>query len=329
MTRLASCLTALALLSACVETTPACGGGLVRDEVDACVPEPGEDAGRGDAGDAGEPEDAFVPADAGPCEPACTGGEVCAEVEAGTFECVDCVGDGDCGGRYCSAFTCVDCVEHAHCTEPEAAQCVSGSCVPCAAPAHCAGTTAGICDTTRTPATCVECTLSDSDACGTGSTCDLFTNACVEIALGARGTCMPCSNDLQCAADHRCIRMEYPTGTPRATGHCLRREATGCANPYRVIFSRASVSGAAAESYCGIDESRTTCEAVLALLGDADCTGDGMCVIGGSEVPVPGAICERVAGTEGKCTYACAGTAAHCPSGISCAGTPQMYCGGT
>lgn len=228
--RFASCLTALALLTACVETTPACSGTLVRNEMDACVPAPGEDAGPGDAG--GPDEDAFVPADAGPCDPACTGGEICAEVEAGMFECVECVGDGDCDGRRCSAFTCVDCVEHTHC-DAATPLCVAGSCVPCTDgdTGQCAArdTATPLC---APDGMCVQCTAADESACTEG-VCDLLARTCTTQGPGSAGPCAPCVNDRQCRAGQLCVPEMLVLGTGEDLGYACawRRGATGVGAP--------------------------------------------------------------------------------------------------
>jgi hypothetical protein len=288
---------------------------------------PDFDAGPGtrDAGDASALRDA------GPCGVCEAATPICI-VEGGEARCVKCGDDDDCGGDtpVCNAsHDCVECADHSDCTHPEAAQCMGGVCVPCSDSSQCTGTgVAQLCDTTRSPATCVECTSDDASHCAPlTQTCDLLSGACSDFGPMSRLTCETCTNDLQCPIDHRCILMEFPAGTPDSVGHCLKRAALGCGNPYRVVIEdRESISGADSDDYCGVDENQVTCEAVLALQRDDDCTMDGACGDPGSETPTRGAICRNVGGAEGKCTYAC-GTAAQCPTSVDC-GTTTGYCGG-
>lgn len=323
MTRFVSCSIALALLGACAETAPACSmPGYVWNGAE-CLPDPSLDASTRDAADA------FVPADAGPCDPACIGGEVCAEIDEGVFDCVQCGSDTDCGDRFCVSNTCVDCRGHDDCTDPEVAQCSpTGSCVPCSNSGQCAGTGGSICDTSLATPTCVECNLGNSTACTAGETCDLLAGRCV--TLTNRQNCETCSNDLQCASGLRCIRMEYPTGTPRDTGHCLAIASPSCPEQhFAQPIDRSSINGIPG-TYCGVNEALTTCEAVLALETNEECTSDAECPESG--------LCRTVGVLPGmRCTYRCS-SATQCfattvdANKDSCAdgtvGDGMDYCGG-
>ncbi|RLB61535.1 MAG: hypothetical protein DRI90_11130 [Deltaproteobacteria bacterium] len=237
---------------------------------------------------------------------------------------------GGCGGStpYCDAVngTCEACLEHEHCTEATAAQCDAGSCVPCTDNPHCAGVAdAGICDS----GTCVECTIDDNTCIGT-DTCDLTTGACVDVPADSVGNCEACTNDDQCEANYRCISMDFPVNTPH--GHYCLQEAVNCVRPFDTYLNRQSINGADLTDYCGIPEDIATCEAVNALIAGWVCTQDGHCseTEGGTEFPVPGALCRQTGGGPLDCSYEC-GIANHCPNGVSCGqgtGGAPSWCGG-
>jgi hypothetical protein len=118
--------------------------------------------------------------------------------------------------------------------------------------------------------------------------------------------------------------------------YCLAEPSPGCEQPFSVSVEKPSVSGAAAATYCGINEELASCEAVLALVSNWRCSGqDGMCSPDGvePEQAVPGAICRQVDLLANRCTYACAGTQQCLPSspGDTCGDgdtTPPGWCGG-
>ncbi len=227
-------------------------------------------------------------------------------------------GGGNNGGG--GAGGAPECVDHSDCTAAGSAQCDGGTCVPCSDNLHCEGVPdAGVCDS----GTCVECLLGQEDACSGSETCDLLAQSCVEVAPGSVLNCNACSNDLQREAGHRCIEMEFQSA-PHGY-YCLEEVTGSCARPFQVPINKASISGAAAVNYCGIEEDNATCEAVLALLQGWLCPSntDGMCSPDGiaPEQPVPGAICEQVGVGGDACTYACDSTP-QCPSGA-----PQDTCG--
>jgi len=111
-------------------------------------------------------------------------------------------------------------------------------------------------------------------------------------------------------------------GTPRSDGFCLKRSAKTCTRPYGVTISSASLSGAPAENYCGIDQVTTTCEAVVDMVAGESCSsaedcgcerdGDGACIGTGQ-----GGLCETVGGLANTCTIPCA-VAGQCPTVLTC-----------
>jgi hypothetical protein len=125
--------------------------------------------------------------------------------------------------------------------------------------------------------------------------------------------------------------MEFQ-GSPRSGGFCLRRAVKTCGRPYTIGISAKSLSGVAAENYCGIDQQNVTCEAVIDLEDSRTCMtqpdsacgclrdAENKCVGAGQ-----GGLCRDFAVLQGQCTYQC-GTANHCPEGLSCTGSPTKYC---
>jgi len=101
-----------------------------------------------------------------------------------------------------------------------------------------------------------------------------------------------------------------------------------CAQPYAIsITGRTSLGGHTA-TYCGINETLTTCEAVRALVDNRTCPG-------GSDAECPEAgLCRQVGGLANRCTYQCGGAvqcdAAPNPGSTCGAGTTGgvSYCGG-
>jgi hypothetical protein len=223
---------------------------------------------------------------------ACTGATPVCESQSNT--CVACNVDPDCAEATPACglpqHTCGKCTEDADCTR-----------------------FGKVCD--EAAGSCVACTI-DSEAmqCGNKS-CDPAKKMCTQTVRTTVQQCNACVADSECVADHRCIEMFFGTGVTRVSlgGRCMKRHATGCAFPYGGDpINRQSLSGAAAENYCGLAESRTTCEAIRKLEQGTNCSvgGDQAC-------GVPGAICRRVNGVDDLCTYAC-GVSAECPAEISC-----------
>jgi hypothetical protein len=115
-------------------------------------------------------------------------------------------------------------------------------------------------------------------------------------------------------------------GEPRPKAYCLRRGSVGCAEPYTIGFAAESLSGAAEETYCGINqdgglqpETSVTCEAVRDLIDNTSCTTNTDCGEG------QGGLCQTVGLVMNKCTYACSGSA-ECLSTRMCDAPTTPYC---
>jgi hypothetical protein len=120
------------------------------------------------------------------------------------------------------------------------------------------------------------------------------------------------------------VPMEF-NGQQLADGFCLKTFESGCNQPYgSVLISRASLSGVAAEDYCGISESLTTCTAILDFGTDCSDAGDSACGVSGLD----DGRCELLGAFE-SCTYSCSRDS-QCESGEACGGslTGDDYCGG-
>lgn len=241
--------------------------------------------------------------------------------------CVRCLDSADCEGETpvcdADANACVQCLTHADCGDPALPQCADSNCGPCTGPSACKQREgATLCDTAPESSmlgACVECTVADETTCD-GRVCDPRTQQCSSRHVASKGTCEDCIADSECLADHRCVPLQF-LGEQRERSYCLKQVSSGCERPYASSpIERASVSGAAPDRYCGIDEQTTTCEAIAGLLYDAECE-DGM----DAECDAPGAICRTVNGVENRCTYACS-LSVECPNGAMCS---SGYCGGS
>jgi hypothetical protein len=129
----------------------------------------------------------------------------------------------------------------------------------------------------------------------------------------------------------RCVPMTF-NGTSHG-GYCLQRVGSGCTQPYSVTVTAASLSGAASEAYCGINQALTTCEAVLDLTGSKICTASTECGCsrdssGACTAAGIGGLCQVVGSLAGtRCTIPC-GSNANClsqPPGDTCT-TAIPYC---
>lgn len=298
-----------------------------------------EDSGPEDTGEDVEP-------DTGPC------GRTCADptpfCDAANQQCVACFEDTDCSTGYCSPTNeCVECYEDGHCAAGQVCKTDPGVCVACLNDEQCEAPGQAQCDANNecvacdddsqcvgvegadfcVDGACVECTADDNSACGNGNeACDVRTNECTGVALGSVGTCGKCRADSECGQDHRCVPMFFD-GQRLPDGYCLKTLSSNCERPYTGIIERESLSGAASEQYCGVDEDVTSCEAVLQLIDDVTCSGgtDEECGLAGEA----DARCETVLGLTNRCTYSCSADA-KCPSGFTCGGpSGDEYCGGS
>ena len=258
--------------------------------------------------------------------------------DTATNACVECTQKMDCKDTakpFCdqAAEQCVACLKQADCTAPTASACNAGQCEPCTIDAQCSDITGkGVCDA----GTCVQCTIAKESNCA-GKSCNPATKACTATAVGSVTTCMGCVADSECAGGNqadpemRCVPMTFK-GNARPGGFCLRRSVKTCGRPYSIGTTGKSLSGAASETYCGIDQNSTRCEAVLDLVGSEPCMdgkdiscgcirdGSGNCVGDGE-----GGLCKTVGVISNRCTYAC-GISDDCPAGRLCLGAPTSYC---
>jgi hypothetical protein len=285
-TRLASFATTALLLQACPEVQ-SCGAGLRYDGT-SCVDDD-LDAGNRDA----TVPDGDVEEDGGPpCGGACD----LAHCDTDTQLCRECIGDDECDDpalAVCSGGRCIECTTSDQCTRLGLGECFDGECLDC------------------TPG-------NEETVCG-AFVCDPGSGECTEQVRGTTGVCLPCVADSQCGDDNLCVPMSYMT-VPRIGGYCLRQFSRGCARPYTVeITGRTTLSLVAGESFCGIDEMATTCEAVLAF-GNTCATGAA------TECAPSGATCGVVGGVANTCTYPCADML-ECPGTRACP-TFSNYCGG-
>jgi hypothetical protein len=279
----------------------------------------------------------------------CGGGKKC-HVLTGT--CVGCLKQSDCAGNAmasaCNAtsHSCVPCSNgvDSECSDvPDLHVCNAGQCVQCAGDRReaCSETKAGcsasnmcegckldadctrfrkVCD--EPAGACVACTPDSETAQCLGKSCNPATKACTQTNVRSVDECGKCTADSECKdADHRCVVMSYQ-GTQRG-GYCMKRTATGCTPPYSVPHTAGSLSGAAPESYCGFDQTLTSCEAILALLSDKMCAGGDAALCGG-----PGAVCGTLNTTlTNRCSYGCQASA-DCPSRFPCPTSgSSRFCG--
>jgi hypothetical protein len=320
----------------------------------------GSSSGGTSAGAAGAADEAGAAGAAGaaPCDGKCTGTtpvcnattNACVECvdksqcadpkpscDATTNTCVECTGNTDCpnaAAPLCDPTReqCVACLQQSDCKDATASMCNAGACMPCSVDADCSGISGkGVCNA----GTCVECSPTKEAACS-GKSCDPKLLSCTMTSVGTVDSCQPCVADSECIGgnqadpDARCVPMMF-MGVARPGGFCLRRFAKTCSAPYfKTPTDLASLSGAAAEAYCGIDQDSTRCEAVLDLVNSAACPdgkdtscgcsrgSSGACTSDGA-----GGLCKTVLGSANICTIPCA-VAAQCKAPLTCGGV--SYC---
>jgi hypothetical protein len=229
--------------------------------------------------------------------------------------------------------TCTECNTSADCTDPTKPTCEANVCRACAADNECTGKmNAGVALDACWNGQCVDCRVDAMDTkkdygCAGNAACNPVTRTCSDRMKNSANTCSPCLSDAECTTDHRCVEMSYqgttlqPTG--QAGGYCLALiSAPGdCPAPYGASpIVRSSRSGATMDSYCGVNETKATCEGIRAF--GTRCP-DGMV----ASCNAIGARCENVNGSM-RCTYSCAsGNSAECPETLSCASGSNSYCG--
>jgi hypothetical protein len=253
--------------------------------------------------------------------------------------CVACLTYQDCGGNgVCdtASGTCVECLAGADCTTPAAAVCNTGTntCeATCTRDADCSrfdgtnGTsTAPVCNTMT--GACVQCTVKNETACG-ASSCNPATNACTTTPRASIDVCRACVADSECLGAElatptaRCVPMTFGTDTTTKRGsYCLAvATETSCAQPFKVNISATSVSGVAGV-FCGINQTATTCEAVLDMGASRSCTADASCGTG------VGGLCKDFdlsSASDLRCTIPC-GSNDQCTSGKTCSSLTAGYC---
>jgi hypothetical protein len=177
-----------------------------------------------------------------------------------------------------------------------------------------------------------ECTPDTEDVdCG-GKSCDPLTGACTDTTVGSRETCEACVADSECGENgNRCVPMTYDglRYPNEGIGFCLKSIELGgsCANPYRIVVRRTSLSGAAADDYCGINEDLATCQAVRALLASTPCNP----VNGDQDCPQPAGLCRELPGMLNRCTYLCSSVVECVTPGSTCGSSGpggDNFCGG-
>lgn len=168
---------------------------------------------------------------------------------------------------------CVSCFSNDEC-DAETPSCENGLCLPCDADGECsAHEDLPYC----VGGSCVEC--KSSEDCG-GNLCDNTTGTCTQFSAGSVGTCGECVSSVECVPDHECVSMTFE-GAPYGS-YCLQKKETECPSPFVVELTRQPVEGGNASTFCGIQESNVTCEAVLdfgALCPtgqDSECGKDGV-----------------------------------------------------
>lgn len=257
--------------------------------------------------------------------------------------CVTCFGEqkslctGDAGVCEPTTNQCVQCVDDSACPA-EAADCKDDhTCGKCTADSQCSpfkqvcDTSSGLCIDCRPSTEAIDCrsdkTCDPAKAECPGTACDPKLFTCTTKTRGTVSTCQPCVSDTECVSAHKCIATSLVTtstgdgGMPETgSGHCLKLTSAGCAPPYGIPLSRASLSGAVPQTYCGFSEARTSCEAIRALSNVTSCRDDTACA-------APGALCKSVNFIANKCTYHCASNL-DCPTDFLCGGSgAASYCG--
>lgn len=296
-----------------------CDGSVQDSGIDAAPRDATFDTGiQSDAADA--TTDATI--DAKPTCMCTTDKSVCIELTATCVECT--TASNTCGTTkplcHPSNNQCVECLGSSDCKQSTKPVCGTSDnvCRGCMADNECSSQ-GKVCR--EETGECVACTAdSEATQCGAKS-CNPATRACTQTDRASVNQCGKCVTDSECKTDHRCIEMFFQSAS--RGGYCMKRLASGCEAPFRAApINRGSLSGATPENYCGIVESRTSCEAVLSLLGDRACPNGQA-----TECSSPGAICDNVNGGARRCTYSCE-ISAECPSTATCPTSgSDRYCG--
>ncbi|MEC9441589.1 MAG: hypothetical protein VYE40_10840 [Myxococcota bacterium] len=200
-----------------------------------------------------------------------------------TNSCVGCLGDEQCSGEtsVCdvSKTTCVGCTENTTCTDANASLCQEDqTCGACEMDADCAHLGLNRC----VEGVCNTCTTATEEQDCNGNAC-LPDGTCGTTPRETLGSCQACQADNECFADYRCVPMTFGDPAMPHGSFCLKVASTGCAQPYSILIDSPSVSGAASENYCGINQTNTTCEAIGSLRSNTTCSTDDECGAPGLE----------------------------------------------
>lgn len=188
--------------------------------------------------------------------------------------CSACLSDNDCADKKCyidannaANNICVACTTNIDCLTATDAKCGDNNeCDACQIDSDCTHLSEL---QTCVAGLCVEC--NDDSPCN-GKACDLQTNTCSDLDVGSRQYCQSCVSDSSCLKGG-CLETNYD-GEPNGR-YCFQIKTGNCGRPYGAIINRESVSGKAAKEYCAVNETRTSCEALLAN-GNA-CTSPKNC----------------------------------------------------
>lgn len=257
--------------------------------------------------------------------------------------CVECLRGSDCKDAarpqcHPQGKSCVACLSNADCHSEASSRCAASTntCVACESNDDCQHVDGkGICQAVEGGQShrCVRCTSGDESACtdgGTSYSCDPRSFECTKTPRGSRKTCHSCVADSECGTNEgkpdpnsRCVPMSFQGAPHGDGGYCLQTAASfgasGCSAPFVVPLSAASLSGAASQTYCGINQQATTCEALLDLFGSKTCEKDADCGAG------QGGLCKTVGTNPNRCTIACAETT-ECTATRTCSGPSNGYC---
>jgi hypothetical protein len=235
--------------------------------------------------------------------------------------CVECLSDADCARGVCATNkVCVDCMSDSDCPDPLRSRCNrdTNKCIGCQNNSDCTHVPGKpTCD----PLTrqCVECSAMTEDRCG-GMVCDLVDHTCTSVPRASKAICEKCEFDSECptgnrpasSREARCVPMSF--GRYARGGYCLARLRGVCSAPFTTpIADMRSTSGAMPDTYCGIDQQLTTCEAVRGVRSSCAGGRDSEC---GADM-LPDGRCRTIDGTPNQCTYDCADSA-ECPAMMSC-----------
>lgn len=236
--------------------------------------------------------------------------------------CIQCSVSADCEtGQICKiepdvvTNECVQCTNKNHCMSANASKCDENSCVECVEAADCAHLPGNLrgCD----DGVCVGC--ANDDECSDSFACDVTTKTCsTTIKVDKQEACFPCVSTSSCKDGFACIPMGFAEVAHHGNFCMPLPPAQGCRNPFGMgTLNRESVEGVSVD-VCMLDESLTTCEAILQF--------NTRCTLGGGECDAAGSSCKSDASTNLVCSYMCKGVE-DCKDGATCpVSTEARFC---